>query len=514
MNPLAAALELHRRPRGRSASAYAGAELSRLTADWVLASIRSADNEIRWDLRTLRRRARELCRNNPHASRFLDVLGANVIGHHGIRFQSTVRTASGDLDVRNSDRIEEAWARWGKVGVCTADGRASWTDVSTLAVQLWAQDGETIVRKLPGFDNEFGFAVQILDADQLDETYNRAPDARRNEIRMGVEMNAWGRPVAYHIWNRHPQDFQAADRERVPIPASEILHIYRPRRAGQSRGVPALAPVMIALHMVGAYEEAELVASRVASAKGGFFEQSVEAASERDKRRASQAPIRMEAEPGVFDVLPPGWSFSPFAPDHPTSAFRDFRKGILQSIASGLGPSYNVLANDWEGVSYNSLRAAALTDHDIYRGLQWFVVEHFADPVFLGWLTWALTTGALELPSRDPRRWSARRWQPRGWDWVDPEKDLRASAMALRLKLDSHQRMAAERGLDFFDVLREHQEAERMAESLGLELSTDVSRSGAAGGAARDDDASAELTEFHRNGNSRHAPALNGNGRR
>src|SRR5690606_4011236 len=120
--------------------------------------------------------------------------------------------------------------------------------------------------------------------------------------------------------------------------------------------------------------------------------------------------------------------------------------------------------------SYNSLRAAQLTDRDVYRGLQWFTVRHYVDPVFLAWLKWSVTVGAIDVPSRDWTRYRSRRWQPRGWDWVDPEKDLRAAAIALRLKLDSYQRMAAERGLDFYDVLREHEEAERMAGELGLEL--------------------------------------------
>lgn len=512
MNPLARALELQR-PR-RSAAAYAGAELSRLTADWVLAVLRSADHEIRWDLTTLRRRSRELCRNNPIAVRFLELLAANVIGPHGIRLQSTVQRPTGGLDVRLSDRIEEAYEEWSAVGVCTADGRMHRVDAEQMVVHTWAQDGEVLVRLLPGWDNEFGFAIQFLDADQLDESYNRAPDARRNEVRMGVELNAWGRPVAYHLWTRHPHDYQATARERVAIPADQILHVYRPRRVGQSRGVPPLAPVMLALHMVGAYEEAELVAARVASAKGGFFEQKSEEAGAVVRRALEAAEaIRMEAEPGVFDVLPPGYTFKPFDPQHPTNAFREFRKGMLQSIASGLGPSYNALANDWEGVSYNSLRAAQLTDRDVYRGLQWFTVRHYVDPVFLAWLKWSVTVGAIDVPSRDWTRYRSRRWQPRGWDWVDPEKDLRAAAIALRLKLDSYQRMAAERGLDFYDVLREHEEAERMAGELGLELTTDVSRSG--GGRSDDERAALELEplEIRAHGNGRHTPALNGKGR-
>src|SRR5690349_18807097 len=82
------------RPVGRSI--FKAAEISRLTMDWVASCLRP-DEEIQYELRRLRARARELARNNPIVRQFLNLLVTNVIGHNGPKFQSTIRRG-GQLD--------------------------------------------------------------------------------------------------------------------------------------------------------------------------------------------------------------------------------------------------------------------------------------------------------------------------------------------------------------------------------------------------------------------------------
>ena len=105
------------------ATAFRGAVNNRLTEDWILASIRSADAEVRGDLRTLRKRAREMARNTAHCSRFVDLLADNVIGPNGIRLQSRPLGLDGELDEEAAKKIEEGWARWCEPKNCSADGR-------------------------------------------------------------------------------------------------------------------------------------------------------------------------------------------------------------------------------------------------------------------------------------------------------------------------------------------------------------------------------------------------------
>src|ERR1700735_2011959 len=74
----------------RSLTVFNGAMGGRLTMDWI-ASILSADQEIKGNMRLLRARARELSRNNPVAKSYLKLLVANVLGEKGIGYKAQVR---------------------------------------------------------------------------------------------------------------------------------------------------------------------------------------------------------------------------------------------------------------------------------------------------------------------------------------------------------------------------------------------------------------------------------------
>ena len=87
----------------------------------------------------------------------------------------------------------------------------------------------------------------------------------RNEIRMGVEIDRWGRAVAFHVWSAHPSEPNGRDTDRIRVPADQMIHWFRPYRVGQTRGVPDFAPILLTIKMLSGYEEAELVASRIAS---------------------------------------------------------------------------------------------------------------------------------------------------------------------------------------------------------------------------------------------------------
>src|SRR5579859_2836025 len=92
----------------RSLTVFKSAMGGRLTMDWI-ASILSADQEIKGNMRLLRARARELSRNNPVAKSYLKILTANVLGEKGIGYQAQVRNSNGDLNKAFNQKIEKAW---------------------------------------------------------------------------------------------------------------------------------------------------------------------------------------------------------------------------------------------------------------------------------------------------------------------------------------------------------------------------------------------------------------------
>lgn len=468
--------------RMRSTS-YVGASHSRLTEDWIFASIKSADAEVKGDLIALRKRSREVVRNTFIGARFQALLADNIIGPDGMRLQSKPLTPSGDYDAEAARAVEEAWKRWSQTPrFCSADRRHSWNDHAELEVQTQAQDGEGIIRLLPGFNNPFGLSVQQLDPDQLDECYSRPAGDGVNEIRMGVELDRWGGPVAYWLWDTHPTDYQGRDRKRVRVPAEQIIHRFVAKRPGQTRGVPWYAPILMDARMLAALQEAELIASRMSAAKAVVFEQAPESVLSPNTPSGATESFSWEMQPGVGDLLPPGLTAKFLDPTHPNAAFEAFSKIILHTIGAGLGTSYQSLTGDLEGVSFSSIRQGTLQERDVYRRLQAREAMHAHVPVFETWLRWALVMGQITdtrgvpYPVREFNRLLRHEWEPRGWDWVDPTADAEASALKIRLGLDTRTRICAEQGRDFEDVLDTLAKEEKMAKDRQLTLSTDTSK--------------------------------------
>jgi lambda family phage portal protein len=453
---------------GSGSSGFAGARWTRLLLDWVMINL-SADKEIQNDLPALRARARELVRNSPYAKRFLQLLRANVVGPHGIRLQARIRSADGKPFDTVNVAIEEAWAEWCKVGVCTVDGKYSFRDAQGLLATTLGQDGEFIIRLVRGFRNGFGFAIQLIDADLLDTMYNRRAGDGVNEIRMGVEIDGWGRPVNYWLWKHHPSE-AGRDQERKPVPAADIIHDFIPLRVGQSRGVTWFHPVLIDHKMLGGYQEAELVSARSSAAKPVYYTVDPEKAAQTQSLDETIDTVPEEVSPGLAHELPPGYDVKQFDPTHPNAAFKDFVASIIRSIASGLGVSYHSLANDLSGVNYSSARVGELADRDEWRSLQQWMIEHVHTRIYGEWLKMALVAGKLPGLSVNHLNYMRVAWRPRGWAWVDPRNELDASEKELELGLNSRTRQAAEQGRDFEEICEELKEENELMADHGLTL--------------------------------------------
>lgn len=450
-----------------SKRSYAGAVVNRLTSGWPITS-QSADEEIRTSLKNLRARSRELARNNDYARKFLKLCVTNVVGAYGMTMQNKAKDSNGKLDTLANTKIEEAWEEWCRKENCDISRELSWVDMQRLFIETVARDGEILVKKIAA-DNRFKFSLQLLEADHLDENYNLVlPNG--NKIKMGIEFDKWQRRVAYHLLVNHPGDYtyvRAGNRyERVP--AVEIMHVYMKERPSQSRGVPWMHSAMTRLNMLGAYEEAELVAARLGASKMGFYE--TPTGVEYIGDAIDNGNLVKEVEPGIFEQLPAGITFKPFDPQHPVGNFQFFMKTVLRGIASGLLVSYNSLASDLESTSYSSVRAGSLEERDMWRVLQNWMVTNYCDEVFESWLKMALLTQAISLPSAKFEKFNAPKWQVRGWQWIDPLKDVKANIEAIQFGLKTRSMIAAEQGYDIEDIFEQLIHEKELMKKLGLEF--------------------------------------------
>ena len=109
-----------------------------------------------------------------------------------------------------------------------------------------------------------------------------------------------------------------------------------------------MVSAMTRQQMLGAYEEAEITAARVAACKMGFLVKDKADGYVGEMDEAGNT--LMEVEAGAIEELPMGTRFESWNPDHPVGNYSAFVKSCLRGIAAGLGVSYNMLANDLEGV--------------------------------------------------------------------------------------------------------------------------------------------------------------------
>lgn len=454
---------------------FDSAGITRLTADWTTTS-ETIDSVLRRQIVTLRARARDMALNNDYAIKFLSMLKSNVLGKRGIQLKNKAAEipfgkGQAVLDERANRLIQDAWKEWGKAENCTVSKDLTWKEVQELALESTATDGELFIRKVTPFDNEFNFAIELIDADLCDHELNEQL-SNGDVVRLGVQRNAWKQRVAYHMLTENPNEtafVQSHGRRIEPVQAKDIAHIFLNRKLRQTRGYPWLAVSMDHANMLDGYEEAELVASRVAAAKMGFIKTTGDVEYQGDDDGAGNK--YMEAQAGAFEQLQPGMDVTTFDPQHPGGNFGNFVKACLRRIAAGLGVSYNSLANDWESVNFSSGRLGLQGERDLWCDLQEWLSGKLHKPVFEEWLSIGLVNGNLPLPISKFKKFNMPQWNGRRWPWVDPTKEVSAKILELNAGLTSHSRILSELGIDEDELLDEVASFKEKAAARGLVFS-------------------------------------------
>jgi len=476
---------------------YDAAQVSNLMSDWQTNN-NSADIEARLAIRYIRNRTRDLERNDDYTRAFLRDLESNVIGHLGYKLMMKLKTTRNTLNVKLNKAVEDCYKQWRQPGNYDVTGKLSGVEGDKLILRSVARDGDCLIRLVRGFpNNEFKFALQLLEADQLDENYvwNFQGGVY---IRMGVEMDAWRRPVAYHLWREHPGDLFPS-LVRIRIPASEFIHPFLNERIGQSRGISWLCSSTVRLRMLSTYEKAEVVAARAAAGKMAFFTRTQEFEYQGDGVDDA-GNIISEVNPGTFESLPIGVDVKSLDWQHPNQNYPEFRKAVLRGVACGLGVSYNATFADLEGVNYSSLRGGELDERETWLGIQeWFKVQ-VKQKEFLTFLQMAILTGKLKGFSMQdiPDICDASTWRGRRWQWVDPQKDIQSNIQANNAGFDSKTNIIESQGRDVEEVFEEIAQENELASDLGLQFITDIKNpmsTGKQDAEVGDDDTNVDITQ-------------------
>jgi len=359
----------------------------------------------------LSRRARYLVSNNALAASGAEAWVSALCGT-GIRPQST------HPDPAFREAAAARWEAW--TDRADLDQLGDLYAMQALVVRRMVVDGESIMALSYTLDGEL--RLRVLDAEQLDPAMSRDLDGGRRII-AGVEVDADGTRLAYHVLPDPPSLPFVRALDPVRIAAESVCHVFRPDIPGQIRGVSWFAPVMLRLHDLDSAHDAQLVRQKVAALLTGFItslDGSVPFDGERDGGN-----LEGGLEPGTLKILAPGQDVRFGDPARVGAEVIDFLKITAREIAAGLGVPYEALTGDLTSVNYSSIRAGLVDFRRRAEAIQHNVmVFRLLRPVWRAFITSEVLSGRLAAPGfeRDPEAFLGARWITPRQEWVDPRR--------------------------------------------------------------------------------------------
>lgn len=184
---------------------FSAAITGRLTEDWMTSN-QSADSALRYDVKTMRDRSRDQERNENYIRRYFKLVENNVLGANGVALQMKIKEmgpkGAEQYDDRANRIIEDGFWKWGRKEFCTVNKSATWAECQRLGLRSAARDGGALFRKHYPRENPFMFALEPMEIDHLDVDHNTHGGAIL--VKMGVEYDAGGTVIAYHVKRTHP----------------------------------------------------------------------------------------------------------------------------------------------------------------------------------------------------------------------------------------------------------------------------------------------------------------------
>lgn len=363
------------------------------------------DNLVRGGAKALRDQARYLERNHDIARGILRTITNNVVGPQGIGVEPQPRRADGSIHDEFAAQIRVLWADWQRRPEVT--WRLSFSKMQRAIVRTWVRDGEGLAQMItgpvPGLDHgtRVPFSLEAFEPDFLPLDYDNPAQG----IRQGVELNAWGRPRAFHFHKQHPQDIFGSNYSYKRIPAQDVLHLFNCDRLHQARGVSEFASVLGRLEDIRDYEESERVAAKLAARLTMFVRRGSPDAYDPDSdprkkdENGNAMPRELGLEAGtILDNLGQGEEVGVIDTKRPNLNAIAWRQGQLRAVAAGVGASYSSIARDYNG-TYSAQRQELVEQWVNYATLTDDFTGMFIRPVWERFIQAAVLSGALRVPA-------------------------------------------------------------------------------------------------------------------
>ena len=464
-----------REVNGKMMRMYQSAITDNLTAD-LQSSITSANSEIMSSVGRTRNRARTIERDDAYGAAIIRIYQTNVAGADPFPLQMRSGKQVGEKfipDTETNRKVEEWWRDFGNIENFSVTRNLSRLEYYLQLVSSIIRDGGYITRDYPGFaGNKYGYAVEGIEIDRLDQYYNRPAIYGQNEIQFSIEMDQYRGAIRYWILTRHPGEvFQSLAENKVyrePVPAENVIAIFDIRtRGGQIAGMSRIAPCIVEMHQLRQFDIAHLTAAIWSACKPLFLIQEFPTAmgdAVPDYIRTAIAksmgvdedgkPLggdegekQSEVTPGSVQELPYGQKPFLVDPKFPVESAKGFTEQKLKKIATGAGVPYFILAQDWGGINFSSGRLGLDDFHDTCEVLAEHIILGCVRPLFNRAIKFALLSGQLDIPySRLEELQRSANFRGRCWPYVQPVQDAQADIMLIEAGLKARDATIRERG--------------------------------------------------------------------
>lgn len=456
---------------------FDSARFDRLTADFIQA-VESLNKDIGSDLTAMRNRSRNLYKSNDYYKRCVELYVKYVIGPQGITLVNRAKDERGEDDKNANDKIEKDFRIFGKKNNFTLNKTDSFYSFQEFLARCKARDGETFTRKHKHIKTKYGIAYSYIDPELLDEKYNVDQLPNGNYIAQGIEFDKSNNIVMYHFndpKNTNKSYYHSQiSKEKIKIPADEIIHDFNKVEPNQIRGFPKFQGIMLALFGLASLNESEMVNYRYSSCKVATIEQDFP--DENQVAGYSGEPTDITGktldnlEPGEVWTLNQGEHLNFTSPDHKTGNWDLFQKGILRSVSSGSDLPYCLVANDYAGMDENSIRLQRNDVIDFAMKEQNLFIENWGDQVYDDFIKFSLLKQTTGLPFSKIEKFSEHEFRGRSFQPLNPLQEAQANKINWENAGNSRTNYHRSLNQDTYDIFSELGNEEKLSRQFKISI--------------------------------------------
>ncbi|WP_312017286.1 phage portal protein [Bradyrhizobium liaoningense] len=463
-----------RRALSRAVGMDAGRTGRRLTA--IPTNAAAINTQIRKYGKNVVARSRYLALNNPYAAMAKEEYVSALVGS-GIKPSPLIK------DSVVKEEISRVWRL--STDEMDADGLSDFYGMQATIASEMFEAGECFVRFRPRLSTDglmVPMQLQLLPSEMLDTGHNEVlPNGGR--IECGIEFSAIGARVAYWFYRQHPGEYDVSaavsvSGQKTRVPAEQVMHLFRPVRAGQIRGIPHTLAGMVTLAMLDLYDDAELERKRVAALFGAFVTRTGVTDEENPFASTAQDDVDgntdFSLEPGAVVDLAAGQDIKFAEPADVGATYEPFQYRALLRAAAGFGTTYAGMTGDLRMTSYGSIRAGLVGFRRRIEAQQHHVmIFQFCRIVWRLWfdaavLNVAFKTFTLRDYALDPIKYRDVKWITPKWEWIDPLKDRQAEKLAVDAGFKSRSDVIEAEGYDPEEVDARIKTDQDRAAGLGI----------------------------------------------